>query len=317
MGSYGAQATGVPTLYDGSGTFTPTAEEQGVAVTGRMNGAGAVAGYANGIPISPNGGMITNVENVIAGLGSIGLGALSIFGTDGALTPLGVTMIGNGAIQVFNGVDGLTAKYPNGDTRVGTGAGLTPDQEAQLTDAATGTWYDGAGVGAAVWDYASGFGGLDAQAFLMQVQNSIVNLGYAGMQIPAPGRAFLSFGGKMLDAYDPALPNLDVSTFVVGTDTALSWLTRVNPDWTVSVDSGGDTNENDYPGCVRLHRFSSAPDVIWCENDSETAVLAVGREQWFVDYDGFREYTPSSGSPARLMFADMNVLFALIPVVYA
>src|ERR1035437_5487556 len=153
MGSYGAAAEGQSDTFGGVAMYSPSSNEQGVAVTGRLNGAGAVGSTLAGVPVAPNLGVVTNIEQIVQGVGIGVLGVVSIFGTDGALTPVGLSMIADGVLQVANGVGGLTATQRGGGSLLAPSTGLTTAEQAQLTDAATGTWYDGSTVGAAVWDY--------------------------------------------------------------------------------------------------------------------------------------------------------------------
>lgn len=309
MGNYGATYGGTGTHYN-DGSYTPSpAEYLQQASAGPAPGQGAVVPYVPPISVIGQAG---NVGSIVAGVGTVIAAGIEIFGTDGALTPYAAIQAAGGLEQIWQGVQGLTG----GGTVVPGQTALTPTQATQLQHAADGTWFipgtstpDADTIAAAVWRFQvipDSLAAGDALVYLTNTLNQVLNW---GGQVLGPSGEFSWMASSSYQYPQFATVPMVAWAEVLADDTLVSWLTRINPTFTVAQD--GTT------GQVVLYNGADNGGFVCRISDNQFELLkqmTLGLKEWGDDYHQYRMYTPSGGGDPRLLIADGSLLFALIPI---
>lgn len=312
MANFGTPYGPGGSTFNGASDFQPVPQEYALAT----QGAGTAAGVATAAADASHDAQVGGLVNIGEGAGQVGAAAAEIVASDGLLTPIALLQGANGLLQLYNGFQQMFQPGSPPGTVV---SGLTPAQDAALTQAATDSAIaasnvppDVSSIAAAVWQYQlhppePNMAGDDLRS-LMEAMRGAVYLGYIFIGLPQVFQVVAPNDLENLQGSDT--PVLRQSAYVAG----MAWdtyLDTVNPSyapWTAfGVGAWQGTGGTSDPPIT----------IVVSEVDLVSYLAPVCEPPGWLDLVyPYLTYTPSSGPPSRSLFADMQLLFSLLPVRY-
>lgn len=197
-----SDTTAGPITMDGGQSMTLSNNDLAVANGGRQGGV--PSGYTNLIPLVSvqNNGLGTFVRGVSSGI-ELGIAAIAVFGSDGALTPEAIALAGQALANVTgNAPTDTTIQYPGQPVVNTPGPTLTPSDPVTLPTtppAGYGSDINYTSVGEAVWGFVTG--GRPTAWQVMEALDNIMDQAFyaGGWSFGAPGVGWVPLRGAIVD----------------------------------------------------------------------------------------------------------------------